>query len=134
LLLFFASGIAGTTAGCLVDLWLQPGQPYMGATAPITALLTAWGFVHQGQQMLFFGRLPVKAHVVAAIFVCVPLLAMLRNGQFGALLGDLVAIATGFLMTRGFLDPQAVLRRARSAATRRRYRVIDGGKGPPYMN
>lgn len=135
LILFFASGVLGTLVGCLVGLVLSPSEVLDGSGFAITALIVAWGLVNRGRDVLVFGRLPGKAHVVAAILVALPVVATLIDGRFAQLAGYLVAIAAAFVLTRGFLDPQVLVGRARSAWARRKYRVIDGGrKGPTYLN
>jgi membrane associated rhomboid family serine protease len=131
LALFFVAGILANVAAALVAHASGVRVSYEGCSWPVLAMFVAFGRL-QGRQMtaVFSAALVLQARVVALVFVglgvIVSIIQGVSTGDWGGLVGTLVAVAVGYLVAapgglRELYDSIRVRR------LRRRYRVIEGG-------
>jgi membrane associated rhomboid family serine protease len=115
-----------------VGLWLAPGAAMAGTDPFLFVLLAAGGVLYGRQQVLFFGAMPARADVISWIFCGIWLVMLLAGRDFVGVARDLAAFAISVLMLRrGMMSAtmKGAIPRLRLWWLRRRYKVIDGGKG-----
>ena len=144
LVLFFGSGIVSNLAMVGAALVWGGSQILPGCSNSVLALFVAFGTIYDRTPSRILGGLVVQARVLALILVGFALLADLSRGAWAMLIGDLVAIAMGYVLAGG--RGEGVKRGWtgwRARRTRQRYQVLEGGRGgdeprkrgrTPYMN
>jgi len=103
----------------------------------------AFGTIYDRTPSRILGGLVVQARVLALILVAFALLADLSRGAWAMLVGDLVAIAMGYVLAGGRGEALKLGWTGwRARRSRRRYQVLEGGRGDekrkprrtPYVN
>ncbi|GEM_PF-812283 len=126
--------VGGGIAGAVVYGVMGDPVQLVGASAAVMGVVGAWSWLFPEQKLLLFFVIPVKARwvVPAAVAIDVVLVATGSNIAIAAHLGGL---ATAWLLLNGYLRPRLLRTRllhwkaTRQAKKRRKFRVIDGGKG-----
>jgi membrane associated rhomboid family serine protease len=130
------SGLVTTVAGLL---WEAADFPYAGGWPVTVALLAAWGLLHPGAQLSFFGVVPMNGKLVAQLVVFGAILFALFEG-FGRMVPHFAAIAIAWLQVTGRLGGRRLWLRTRQrwlewklARRRRHLRPVgrNGEQDPP---
>lgn len=129
LTIFFVAGILANLAMAVIsrlvglDGYVRPD----GAGFAVLALFVTFGRLFRGMQVQILGGLVLQSTHATLLFVGLPIVMDLVQGDWPALGGDVVAIAVGYGLGRGGSRELWDLLRLR--APRRPYKVLDGGKG-----
>jgi membrane associated rhomboid family serine protease len=143
LVMFFGSGVVSNLATVGAALVWGGYQILPGCSNSVLALFVAFGTIYDRTPSRVLGGLVVQARVLTLILVAFALLADLSRGAWAMLVGDLVAIAMGYLLAGG--RGEAVKRGWtgwRARRSRQRYQVLEGGRSDenrkprrtPYVN
>jgi hypothetical protein len=131
-----ASGLVTSIVGLL---WPAADFPYAGGWPVTVALLFAWGLLHPGAQLSFFGVVPLSGKVLAQLVVFGAVLFGFVDG-FGRMVPHLAAIAVAWLQVTGRVGGRRLWLRARQrwlewklARRRRHLRPVgrSDGQDPP---
>jgi len=129
LLIFFTAGIACNLAIAVVSRLLPSFAGVVrpdGAGFAVLALFVTFGRLYRGMQVQILGGLVMESMYATLLFVGLPFVMDLVQGDWPALAGDAVAVAVGFgLGAGGSAELWALLKLKRP---RHPYKVIDGGK------
>ena len=108
----------------------QQGRYFEGCSFAVLALFCAFGRIYGRAPTQVWGALSMQARHVAWIFVGWGVVASLLRADWAELAATLIASAAGYLFAApgGFREAWGTFRIRR---LKRRYRVLDGGAGPP---
>jgi membrane associated rhomboid family serine protease len=125
---FAATSFTAAVASALVGLMTHPDLPASGVSPFIYASIAAFGVLYAEQQVALFGVIQMKGKSLAiGMTVVIVLVTVLdRNWVRGS--GTLAAMALAWLITSGFA-PNLMMLKLRRWWLKRRYKVLDGGKG-----
>ncbi|HXU62928.1 MAG TPA: rhomboid family intramembrane serine protease [Polyangia bacterium] len=130
--LFLGAGVAANIAlaGIAHLRTYQSGVVFDGCAFAVLALFCAFGRIYGRAPTQVFGALSMQARHLAWIFVGWGVVAALLRADWAQLVATLVAAAVGYLFAApgGFREAWGTFRIRR---LKRRYRVLDGGAGPP---
>ena len=129
--LLLGAGLLANVVAALV--WaVLPGSVGMprtdGAGFALTAAFVAFARIYGARPAQIWGALSMRADIFTWILVGFSLVVSLANRDWPGLAAELAAIGVALSATGGIGD---LRHRWRSARTRARYRVLDGGKGKP---
>lgn len=144
LLLFFVVGVVSNVVKVLVSFWMGSPQIFAGPGTAILGLFVAFGVQYGSAQARVLGGLVLKAQTLATILVGFSLFVALTQGAWAHFAGDVVGVVLAFFIMGGRVGAARDLFSGwRAKRTRRRYQVIDGGRGrergrdadgPPFLN
>jgi len=130
------AGLATSVAGLL---WAAADVPYGGGWPVTVALLLAWGLLHPGAQLSFFGVVPMNGRLLARLIVFGAVLWAIFEGV-GPMVPHFSALAIAWLQVTGRLGGRRLWLRARQrwleaklARRRRHLRTVgrNGEEDPP---
>lgn len=75
------------------------------SAAPIFAFLVLWIMIFPGMQFQYLFLLKIKAKILLAIVLAIPLLIHLSTGQFALFINELTGIAIGYITAQFFRRP-----------------------------
>jgi len=139
LTLFFAAGIAANVAMALVSAAVATPEIIAGCGTAVLALFVAFGVIFGRTPARVLGGLVLEARMLTAILVGFALLADLMRGSLASLVGDVVAIVLGYVLSGGRgHELRGLWSNLRARRSRRRYQVLEGGRSgprpPSYLN
>jgi hypothetical protein len=110
-----------------------------GCSSAVLALFVAFGAAFGRTPTRVLGGLVLEARTLTAILVGFALLADLVNGSVAQFAGDVVAVLLGYVLAGGRgQELKRLFGGMRAKRARRRYQVLEGGRGtsgrPPYLN
>jgi hypothetical protein len=94
--------------------------------------LAAFGVAYRRLPINLFGAVPIRSSTLALIFLGIHFVTLISDDQLIALAGAIVGAGAGAWMAfggGGFGPLRALIDRARLWRIRRRYKVMQGGKG-----
>jgi membrane associated rhomboid family serine protease len=131
LLLFFGTGVVSNVATIILSVYMPGSQlMYAGCSNGVLALFVAFGTAFDRTPSRILGGLVLEARWLALILVGFTFLADASRGAWPALAGDVVTVTMAYLLSGGrgeFVG--RLLGGMRSKRVRRRYQVLEGGKG-----
>lgn len=136
LVIAVGAGLATSVVGLL---WPAADVPHEGGWAVAVALLLAFGLLHPGAQMSFFGLVPLNGRLLARLIVFGALLLAIF-GSFADMVPHFSAIAIAWLQVTGRTGGRRLWLRARQrwleaklARRRRHLRTVgrNGEDDPP---
>lgn len=138
LVVFVVAGVVANLVAALVGLAVAPRQAMGGCGSSLVAMIVAFGFVYRRQRLLFFGLTPMRAEHLSLFFAGLIVLLTLLARDFAGLAAAVAAGVIGALAATERLRIDhlgdalsAWWRRVRRARLKRRYHVLQGGKGQP---
>jgi membrane associated rhomboid family serine protease len=130
LMMFFATGVLSNVVTILLSVWTGHNQLYAGCANAVLALFVAFGTLYDRTQARVLGGLTLEARVLALILVGFAVLASATRGAWPSLAGILVAVLIAYVMSGGRGDFAGRLWGGlRAKRVRRRYQVLEGGRG-----
>jgi rhomboid protease GluP len=139
LVIFFASGVAANLVMVLCSRVLGEVTLVAGSGRAVLALFVAFGAAFGRTPTRVLGGLVLQARVLTAILVGFALVADLVSGSRAGFAGSLVAVVLGYVLGGGrWQEVRQLFGGLRAKRARRRYQVLEGGRGssgrPPYVN
>jgi len=138
LTIFFAAGILANVAIAIVSRLVPSLSGYVrpdGAGFAVLALFVTFGRLFRGSQVQILGGLVLESVYATLLFVGLPVVMDLVQGDWPAVAGDAVAIAVGYGLGGG--RSREIWDLLKLKAPRRPYKVLEGGKGrrdSSYLN
>lgn len=133
LALFLVSGVGGYLVAAVVGLWLAPHTPFYSANPALFAMIMMPAFLFGRRNVLALGVVPGRADVISIIFALIWLISASYSGGIPLVAGDLAGALAAWLWTRRNLQVArrmgGTVGRVRLWWLRRRYKVLQGGKG-----
>ena len=139
LTIFFVTGIAANVVMVLLGAALARPMLTAGCGSAVLALYVSFGTLFDRTPARILGGLVLESRVFTAILIGFVVLADLTSGAWAALGGHAVAMLLGYVMVGGRGEGlRRLLGGLRAKRVRRRYQVLEGGRGghgrPPYLN
>jgi rhomboid family protein len=139
LVVFFATGVAAALTTLLLFRVTGDARLIAGSGSAVLALFVAFGAAFGRTPTRVLGGLVLEARTLTAILVGFALVADLVNGSLAQLAGDVVAVILGYVLAGGRgQELKKMFGGMRAKRARRRYQVLEGGRGgsarPPYLN
>jgi membrane associated rhomboid family serine protease len=138
LTIFFAGGIVANVVMVLMSAWLRMPIISAGCGSAVLTLFIAFGTIFDRQPARIMGGLVLESRIFTWILVGFTILMDVVSAVWPALVAHIVAMLLGYVMVGGRGER---LRRyfsgARAKRSRRRYQVLEGGRGhekPPVLN
>jgi membrane associated rhomboid family serine protease len=139
LVLFLVSGVVANLATAGVALATGDMSLVPGCGRAVLALFVAFGAAFGKTPTRVLGGLVMEARILTAILVGFALVADLAAGTLPGFAGSVVAVILGYVLSGGrgqFIRKMFGGMKAKKA--RRRYQVLEGGRGSsgrtPYLN
>jgi membrane associated rhomboid family serine protease len=131
LIVFFAPGLAANLVIALLSMWWGQWAPYSGCGDSVLGLFVGLAVLYGPAQVRVIGSLVMPARALAAIFVGLALLSAAAYRVWPAVFGTLVAVGLAYRLCGGRgRDLREFASWLQAKITRRRWRVMDGGKAP----
>jgi membrane associated rhomboid family serine protease len=139
--IFFTAGVACNLAIAIVSRLLPSFGGLVrpdGAGFAVLALFVTFGRLFRGTQVQILGGLVLESFYATLLFVGLPFVMDLLQGDWPALAADVVAVTIGFALGGG--GSREIWDLLKLKHPRRPYKVIDGGKsgkgrrGSTYLN
>ena len=131
LIVFFAPGLAANLVIALLSAWWGQWALYSGCGDSVLGLFVGLAVLYGPAQVRVFGTLAMPARALAAIFVGLALLSSATYGAWPAVFGTLTTVCLAYLLCGGRArDVREFTSWLRRKIGQRRWRVMDGGKGP----
>jgi membrane associated rhomboid family serine protease len=130
LVLYFLSGVLANLAIAGVSLMQGRAELFGGSNMAVLAMFVAFGRVYNRTPARLLGTLVLEARTLTFILVGFALFADLLRGSMPMVAGDLVAVASGYLISGGRGAGLTALwqRLRKGGKPRRRFQVVDGGQ------
>lgn len=130
LTLFFVAGVVTNVVIILLAMSMGGQQIYAGCSNVVLAMFVVFGTIYDRTPARILGGLELEARYLAMILVGFSFLADATRGAWPALAGDLVAVFIGYVMAGGRGEFVGRLWGGmRAKRVRRRYQVLEGGRG-----
>jgi membrane associated rhomboid family serine protease len=141
LMVFFASGVVAAVVTLLLFRVTGEMRLIVGCGSAVLALFVAFGVAFGRTPTRVLGGLVLEARTLTAILVGFALVADVVNGSLAQLGGDVAALLLGYALAGGRgQELKRLFGGMRAKRARRRYQVLEGGRGtsasghPPYLN
>jgi hypothetical protein len=108
--------------------WTGTGQLFAGSGLAVLALFVAFGRLYDRTPARVLGGLVLEARTLTLILVGFALLADIMRGSVPALVGDVVALVSGYLLSGGRGAGLRELFARFGGKSRRRFSVVEGGR------
>lgn len=130
LVLFFVPAILANLAMAVLLMRDQSGQYQSGCGLAILALFVTFGRLYNRTPARVFGGLVMEARTLTIVLVAFAFVADLASRRFVSVAGDAVACAAGYLLSGGRgAGMRELWTRVRGGKSRRRFQVVEGGRG-----
>jgi membrane associated rhomboid family serine protease len=139
LTIFFLTGVVSNLVMVALAYYAGSTLVAAGCGSAVIALYVAFGVLFDRTPTRILGGLVLEARTFTAILIGFVILSDLGQKAWAALGGHVVAMVLAYLMAGGRgEDLKRLWGSARAKRVRRRYQVLEGGRGhsgkPPYLN
>jgi membrane associated rhomboid family serine protease len=140
LIIFFAAGVAANVTTVLIAHLRGEPSVIPGCGQAVLALFVAYGVAFGRTPTRIIGGLELEARTLVLILVGFSLVTDLFSRSVARFVGTVVAILLGYLLAGGRgQELKGLFGRRRAKRPRRRYQVLEGGRGgspgrTPYLN
>jgi rhomboid protease GluP len=128
LVVFFVSGLLGNLGIAVVLMLTQAPTPFFGCSLGVLALFVAFGRIYDRTPARVLGGLVMQARTLTIILVAFALVTDILNASIAALVGDLIALGAGYVLSGGRGAGLHELFARFRGGSRRRFHVVEGGR------